>query len=178
MKANGNGWTLSGGVLLSPETTQAAVPLGGSFTRSSYQMRLTVRKLDPSKLKSTLAVILPVADNQVSFLLDASNSKDKEFVTGLSMVDGKIGYDNPDVLRGEQVKDSDSHELEITVRLSARSAQITATLDDRPLYEWTGLPTSLNLVAGYQSPAQPLLHLGATGANWVVSAVKVKRLEK
>ena len=83
-----------------------------------------------------------------------------------------------DQVRGQQIEDSEPHDLEITVRLSARTVQIVATLDDRPLYEWSGPATSLNLGKMWSSLPQPTLHLGAGTADWVVSAVKVKRLEK
>ena len=171
VKANGNGWTLSGGVLVSPRKSFAALPLGGSYARSSYQMRVTLRSL---KQESVFAAILPVADQQVSFLLDGYPQDG--FSTSLSGIDGKYREDVPGAVRGQQIKDSEPHDLEITVRLSARTVQIVATLDDRPLYEWSGPATSLNLGKMWSSLPQPTLHLGAGTADWVVSAVKVKRL--
>lgn len=172
VKANGNGWTLSGGVLVSGAKDFAAVPLGGSFARSSYQVRVTLRSLDP---KSFLAVILPVGDQSVSFLLHRPLDG---FITGLAVVDGKSGTDMPNVVRGRQISDSEPHEIEITVRLSARTAQIVATLDDRPLYEWSGPTSSLSIGKLWPPLPQPTLHLGASSADWVVSAVKVRRLDK
>jgi hypothetical protein len=93
-------------------------------------------------------------------------------------VEGKSLSESPGASREQQIKDSEPHDLELSVRLSARTAQITATLDDRPLYEWSGLAATLSLGNNqWPSPAQPTLHLGASTADWVVSAVKVKRLE-
>ena len=116
VKANGNGWTLSGGVLLSPKKHLAGLPLIGNYARSSYTVRMTVRKLTRSVADCDFDVVLPVRDNQVSFFLDGYS--DEKFLTGLSMVDGKLGRENPGVLSGPQVTDSDPHDLEITVRLS------------------------------------------------------------
>jgi hypothetical protein len=124
--------------------------------------------------KSFIAAILPVADQQTCFIVDGA--PEKGYVTGLWTIDRKPAEDTPGVVRGQQIKDSEPHDLEITVRLSACTAQITATLDDRPLYDWSGPATSLGLATQWPSLPQPTLHLGANAANWIVSAVKVKRL--
>ena len=55
----------------------------------------------------------------------------QEIYSGLVLVNGKAGKDVPGAIPGKQVKDSAPHDLEITVRLSARTVQIVATLDDR-----------------------------------------------
>ncbi len=173
VKANGNGWTLSGGVLVSSDKKFAAIPLAGNYARSSYRVRVTMRNLKDGK---NFAVILPVGDQQVAFHLDGHLVEG--FRSGLALVDGKPVNESPGVLREQEIKDTEPHELEITVRLSARTSQIEVTLDSQQLYEWSGSTSSLSHGGSWPQLPQPALHLGASFADWVVSAVKVKRLAK
>ncbi len=95
--------------------------------------------------------------------------------TGLILVNGKYGKDLPGVVEGKQVKDSEPHDLEVTVRLAGPNVIITTTLDAEPLYEWAGpMPRSASIPVGRPRPAPS--PSAPTPAGWVVSEVKVKRL--
>jgi|GEM_PF-6187885 len=57
-------------------------------------------------------------------------------------------------------------------------AIITTTLDGPPLYQWTGPTAALNQHSGWATIEPGALALGTLVGGWVVSEVKVKRLEK
>ena len=82
----------------------------------------------------------------------------------------------PGSLNGEQVQDSEQHDLEVTVRLDAANAAITATLEARSLYKWVGPIASLSQHAIWTTPPG-ILALGTMTAEWAVYEVKVKRLD-
>ena len=91
------------------------------------------------------------------------------------MVQGKALRDLPGVVRGKQFKDADQHDLEITVRLDGSNANITATLDGQPLFQWTGPVSDLSVEPRWATPAGSL-GVGSNSIDWVVYEVKVKRL--
>ncbi|WP_397379429.1 hypothetical protein [Prosthecobacter sp.] len=93
------------------------------------------------------------------------------------MVNGKFGKDLPGAVQGKQVKDSEPHDLEVTVRQAGPSAIITTTLDGQPLYEWAGPVSSLSQHSDWKS-THGAFALGTVASDWVVSEVKVKRLGK
>jgi len=93
-------------------------------------------------------------------------------------VNGKCGKGLPGIVEGKQVRDSEQHDLEVTVRLEGANARITTTLDAQPLYEWTGPIATLSQHKAWASTAAGTLALGALAADWVLSEVKVKRLGK
>ena len=166
---NGNGWRMDNGALFSPIKRFATLPLPGNLSGTSYQVRVKLRQLTA---KEVFHVILPVADRMVGFDLDGSAGN----WTGLVHVDGKWGKNLPGALAGKQVKDSDQHDLEVTVRLNGANATITVTLDDQPLYEWTGPTAALSRHSLWKT-APGSLALGTMAADWVVYEVKVKRLD-
>jgi serine/threonine protein kinase/WD40 repeat protein len=168
----GNGWRMDNGMLFSPDKSYATLPLPGSLAGTSYTVRLKVKRL---VAQDAFQVILPIADRMVGFELDGFPRIGS--YTGLNQVNGQSGKTLPGALRGRQVKDSEQHELEVTVRLDGANATITTTLDARPLYEWTGLNSALSQHAGWTTPPGTLA-LGAMRPDWVVSEVKVKRLGK
>ena len=166
----GNGWRLENGALFSPDKIFATLPLPGNLSGTSYQVRVKLRQLTA---KDVFHLELPVADQMVGFDLDGSPRDG--FYTGLQRVKDKGAKDAPGALHGKQVKDSEQHDLEVTVRPDGTNATITATLDDQPLYEWTGPTADLSPV--WKTPPGTLA-LGTSAADWVVYEVKVKRLEK
>jgi hypothetical protein len=168
----GNGWRLENGALFSPGKLYATLPLPGNLSGTSYQVRVKLRQLTA---KDSFHLDLPVADRMVGFGLDEW-PKDG-FYTGLSQVEGKLLKNGPGAVHGKQVKDSEQHDLEVTVRLDGANATITATLDGQPLYEWTGPTADLSEYEKWASPPGALA-LGAKAADWVVYEVKIKRLEK
>ena len=78
---------------------------------------------------------------------------------------------------GKQVKDTTAHDLEVTVRLEGTNTTITATLDSRPLYQWTGPSAALTQDRGWATIDCGALGLGTYSGGWAVSEVKVRRLE-
>jgi serine/threonine protein kinase/WD40 repeat protein len=172
VEKTGDGWRLENGALNSPVKPHATLPLPGNVSGTSYQVRAKLRQLDP---KQSFHLVLPVAERMCGFELEGRIGSG--IYTGLILVNGKYGKDLPGAVEGKQVKDSEPHDLEVTVRLAGPSAIITTTLDGQPLYEWAGPVSSLSQHTGWKSPPGALA-LGAYDARWVVSEVKVKRLEK
>ena len=160
-----------GGTLLSPNVKYATLPLPGNFSGTSYQVRVKLRHL---ALKEVCHVVLPVGDRMTGFELDGSSGK----YTGLQLVNGKGVKEVPGVVEGKQVKDSEQHDLEVTVRLYEISAKITTTLDGEPLYEWAGPTATLSQNLGWATTPHGSLALGTLAADWVVYEVQAKRLEK
>jgi hypothetical protein len=80
----------------------------------------------------------------------------------------------PGAIHGKVVKDSEQHDLELTVRLYEPNAVITVTLDEQPLYEWSGAITALKSNPVWKGESGAFT-LGSQNPNWVVYAVKVKR---
>ena len=98
------------------------------------------------------------------------------YFTGLNQVDGKRGKDLPGSVLGRQVKDSEAHELDVTVRLDGVNATITSTLDARPLYAWTGPIAALSLRWPDLQKTADTLALLTFANDWLVLEVKAKRL--
>ena len=67
-------------------------------------------------------------------------------------------------------------ETEVTVRLDGADANITATLDSRPLYAWTGPSATLSQHPTWATTEPGSLALGTYAGGWVVSEVKVNPL--
>ncbi len=171
VKANGNGWRMDGGALYSPGKPYATLPLPGNLSGTSYQVRVKLRQLTPTKV---FHVVLPVGDRMTGFDLDGRPQNG--IYTGLVQVNGKLGKDLPGTIEGKRVKDSEQHDLEVAVRLAGPSAVITTTLDGQPLYEWAGPVSSLSQSPYWKTPPGALA-LGTSAADWVVYEVKVKQLD-
>ncbi len=173
VEKTGRGWSLKDGELFSPDTKDhATLPLPGAVSGISYQVRVRLRRLAGKKF---FHLILPVADRMTGFDLDGFPRDG--FYTGLVRVNGKAGKDLPGAVHGEQVKDTKPHDLEVTVRLDGANATITATLDGKPLYEWTGPTAALSQDKYFASTQPGALAFGTYAGGWAVSEVKVKRLK-
>lgn len=171
VEKTGNGWRMENGALFSPGGKTATLPLPGKVSGTSYQVRVKLRQLDS---KQSFYIALPVAERMCGFELEGRIASG--IYNGLILVNGKYGKDLPGAVQGKQVKDSEPHDLELTVRLAGPSAIITVTLDGQPLYEWAGPVSSLSQHPAWKSTPGALA-LGAYQARWAVSEVKVKRLE-
>jgi WD40 repeat protein len=165
----GKGWRMDNGALFSPHKSHATLPLPGKLSDTSYTVRVKLRHL---VAKNGFSLELPVGTRMVGFDLDGFVGK----WTSLNLVNGTLGKDLPGSLEGKQVKDSDQHTLEVTVRLTGSAAVITCTLDDQPLYEWAGPTAALSQHSSWKT-APGALALGTMAADWVVYEVKVKRLD-
>jgi len=169
---NGQGWALDTGTLRSPNRKYATVPLPGNFAQASYQLELKVRRRTPA---DSLTVFIPVAGRQTGFMLDGYPRAG--YVSGLHYVDGKGDQEQPNVLRGLHVKDAQSHQLDIFVRVGLVTSSIEARLDGRPLYRWLGQPSALSMNGRFTGLAAHQVGLGAHTDEWTIEAVRAKRLE-
>ena len=166
----GQGWVFDNGSLRSPDRKYATVPLPGNFAHTSYHLELKVRRLTPA---DSLTVFLPVADRQTGFMLDGYPQAGH--VSGLHYVDGKGDTQQANAVRGLQVKDSESHQLDLIVRVGPVTSSIEVQFDERPLYRWTGLPTALSMNGRFIGLASHQLGLSAHKPDWVIEAARVKR---
>lgn len=120
-------------------------------------------------------VFLPVAGRQTSFVIDGYPRSG--FVSGLHYVDGDGGLKQPGAVRGLQVKDTASHQLDLFVRAGTRVSSIEVLLDDRPFLRWSGLTSALSMNGNFTGLAPDQIGLGAHTDEWTVEAVRVKSLE-
>ena len=171
LATNGQGWTLENGALRSPDSKYATVPLPGDFGHTSYHLELKVRRLTPV---DSLTVFLPVAGRQTGFMLDGYPQAN--FISGLHYVDGKGDKDQPNAVLGLLVKDAESHQLDILVRVGPVTSSIDVQLDGRPLYRWTGLPSALSMNSRFKGLTANQIGLGAHKPEWIIEAMRVKRL--
>jgi hypothetical protein len=165
VEKTGNGWRMEDGALFSPDKANAILPLPGVFAGTSYQVRIKLRQLAP---RDCFHLGFPVGARSAGFDLDGWHGHE----TGLSSVNGKTTKDRPDAVHGKVVKDSEQHDLEVSVRLFGANAIISAALDGQPLYEWSGSVGAL--ADSWHSPAGAF-SIGAYAADWVVYDVKAKR---
>jgi len=172
VKKNGHGWRFEKGELVSPDGRHATVPLPGDLSSISYQMHVKLRRLGEA---GVFHVVLPVGDRMTGFHLDGYPGS--ETASSLILVNNKSGKDVPGFVEGQQLNDSDPHDLELVVRLNGVHATISVTLDAKPFYQWTG-PVDALSQAGVWAEGSELAFpaLGTNNPNWVVSEVKVKRL--
>jgi serine/threonine protein kinase/WD40 repeat protein len=171
VKQTGDGWRMDNGVLFSPARRNAVLPLPVSLSDTSYLMHMKLRQISA---KNFFYLALPVANRMVGFVLDANTPAGHS--SGLSLVDGREWKDLPEAVHGKQVKDADQHDLEVAVSLNAPNATITVSLDTEILYRWTGRTDALSQHEDWKPPFGSLA-LGNYSADWVVSALKVKRLK-
>ena len=62
------------------------------------------------------------------------------------------------------------------MRLDGENATITAMLDGKPIYEWTGPTSALSLYPSWATSEPGTIALGTYSGGWAVSEVKLKRL--
>ena len=97
----------------------------------------------------------------------------------MNRINGEEGKNAHGALHGQQVGDSEEHDLELTLRLDGTGVIFSSTLDGQPLYKWAGTAASLGQNPAWATQTPPgSVSLGAMAADWVVYAVKVKRLGK
>ena len=73
------------------------------------------------------------------------------------------------------MNDTEPHDLEVTVRLDGVNVTITTTLDNKPLYTWTGPAAALSQMKGWATTEPGSLALGTYAGGWAVSEVKPLR---
>jgi WD40 repeat protein len=171
---SGHEWKLKDGKLVIPNSKFVTFPMPCQVSGISYQVRAKLRQLSNVNF---VHLILPVADRMCGFEIEGGRTLGGIY-SGLMMVNGKVGKDIPGVLEGEVINDTALHDLEVTVRLDGENATITAMLDGKPLYEWTGPTSALRLYPSWSTSEPGTIALGTYDGGWAVSEVKLKRLEK
>jgi eukaryotic-like serine/threonine-protein kinase len=169
-----HGWSLKDGELFSPDTKFAMLRLPAEVSTTSYTVSVKLRRL-AGKKQECFHIVLPIADRMCGFELEGRPQGG--IYTGLVLVNGKHARDLPEVVEGRQIKDTEPHALEVTVRLDGANAAIISTLDGKPLYEWTGPTAALRQDKRWATTDAGSLALGTAFGGWAVSEVKVKRLE-
>ena len=80
-------------------------------------------------------------------------------------------------VRGLQIKDTASHQLDLLVRAGPRVSSIEVRLDNRPLLHWSGLTSALSMNGNFTGLAADEIGLGAHTDEWTIEAMQVKSLE-
>ncbi|MDF1755990.1 MAG: WD40 repeat domain-containing protein, partial [Verrucomicrobiales bacterium] len=174
VEETGEGWRFEKGELYSPTKRFATLPLPGELSGISYQVQLKLRRL---RGDGFFHMVLPVGDRMTGFEMDGG-SPGRGIATSLIRVNGKWGKDLPGFVNGRQINDTVPHDLEVTVRLDGINASVAVTLDAKPLYQWTGPTDVLSQAEVWAQATKPaFLALGTNNPSWVVSEVKVKRLD-
>jgi hypothetical protein len=164
------GWQFEAGEISGPEGLKT-LPLPGAFAGTNYQVRVKLRQ---AEAKDGFHLILPIGDHHVLFGLDSWGGD----CTSLSKVGMKNNTQVPGHVDGKKVKDANPHLLEVAVRLDGTNATITATLDARPLFTWTGLIAELSVYSNWGTPAPSTLYLATATKGWFISEVKAKHLPR
>ena len=162
-----DGWKLIDGELVSPPTLRHLFPLPANLSDTSYSARVKLSHLEGD---GGFILCLPVGDKTITFHLDGF--PEDNYYTGLTHVG--LPKERDFAVRGKQIKDSKPHELEVVVLPDGDNATITASLDTRPIFDWTGSISDLGTHKKFIPPPE-VLSLGVSGAVWSVSDVRVKR---
>ena len=165
-------WQFKAGQLSSPNRKYSTIPVADGFAHTDYHLQVAFRRRSP---QDSMHVFLPVAGRQTSFVIDGYPRSG--FVSGLHYVDGDGGLKQPGAVRGLQVKDTASHQLDLLVRAGTRVSSIEVLLDGRPLSRWSGLTSALSMNGNFTGLAPDQIGLGAHTDEWTVEAVRVKSLE-
>lgn len=118
----------------------------------------------------------PVGDRQVSFNLDGYPQEG--YCSSVMRINGRRGTQTPGAVRGPQIRDTDLHELTIGVWLTGAVVDIEVQFDAPPLTRCSRRTALVGLSPGWTTPPPGSLALGTFSTRWMVSAVKVKRLER
>jgi|GEM_PF-1804720 len=164
-----NGWRLEKGSLHTHNGPPTVLPLIPIAEGESYEVKV---RLTRKGLRHVFVVGLPVGDRMVGFELDGLNGD--EHYTGLNHVDGKRGSRLPGSLKGVQIADESAHDLLIRVQPSGPTATITATLDGKAIYSWSGPIASLD-IEKHWSPGPGMMGIGALSDEWTVSELRVRK---
>ena len=172
VKAGEHGWQLVDGTLRSPDHMNGVVALPGDLVNTSYQLRIAFQRLKP---RDFLGIFLPVGTRQTGFVIDGYPSNG--FLSGLHLLDGNTARYDPQAARGQQIKDEDTHHLEVAVRHTGVTSQIEANLDSNLLYRWVGPTSSLGMSPRIKGVTPGQLGFGSHFAEWMIMEAKVRRLK-
>jgi serine/threonine protein kinase/WD40 repeat protein len=171
LTASASGWRIVQGELRSPARRYATVPLPGDFANASFQVQMTFQRTGQG---DSLHVFLPVGTRQTSFMLDGYPTEGHR--STLHFLDGDGGWRDPKATKGQQIQDAQAHQLEVSVRVGNGTSAIETQLDGKPLYRWSGPTSSLSMSPRFLGLPPGQLGFGSHGPEWVITAVKLRRL--
>jgi len=166
----GQGWRLQDGALHSPDAPYATAPLPLDKLPDHYTVRITARRTEATR---EFGIFFPVAERNIGFNFDMWQPKCGSVLTfgsGLNM-------QRPDVVWGSKFHDLANHTIELTVRVTRPQAHIAVQFDGKPHYQWTGPLSEVTRSSYWNNAASGVISVGSHGPHWIVSEVKVKRIE-
>ncbi len=169
VEAEGKGWRLEKGQLLSGNIGYAAVPMPLDQVPESYVLRVTVRATQPTR---EIGVFFPVANRDIGFNFDmwAPNY-------GSVLTFDAMNSERPDAVRGRMFGDPKNHTFEVTVRVTRPTARIEVQFDGKPYYQWSGPLMEVTRSRFWRHARPGVVSMGANGPHWLVSEVKLKPLD-
>ena len=157
-------WRLRGTELEVEPTGPAARLTIPVLPEGAYDLRIELTRTDGFGM---VGVILPVGPRQCLLALGYGGT-----ASGLDTVDGRRADDNATTFLGA-LNNNRRYTLEVTVRLDADQAAVTANLDGRPLLFYRGPVRSLGLDDDWRIPRRNCLGLVAQSAA-VFHSVQLK----
>ena len=145
-------WRLRGTELEAEPTGPAARLTIPVAPEGAYDLRIELTRTDGFGM---FGVILPVGPRQCLLALGYGGT-----ASGLDTVDGRRADDNATTFLGA-LNNNRRYTLEVTVRLDADQAAVTANLDGRPLLFYRGPVRSLGLDDDWRIPRRNCLGLVA-----------------
>lgn len=104
-------------------------------------------------LDESVSFYFPVDGGQGQLMIDGFPQD--RFLTGMFFVDGQRIDKRDDALQGLQLTSGMEHEVSISVVHVQHQVRIEATLDDRPLVDWTGASRSLTANSALRNSDRP-----------------------
>ena len=167
----GGGWTWEEGKLISRRGGFSMIELPVSLTNTSYEIRLTLRK---AKEKEVFHIAFPVGETMTGFELDGAYTAGH--YSGLILLNGKEPRYLKDIsTHGQQVKDALPHELSLIVQLNDSEVTMTASVDGKQIYEWTGPIDALSQLKAWDKTTKGKPAVGTLQANWEVHKASIRR---
>ncbi|KAA5541832.1 serine/threonine protein kinase [Roseiconus nitratireducens] len=161
----GEGWELSGGTLLVPDSSPAKLLIPVAV-QPDYRVTGEVRRLGGS---GPLVMFLPIGQTSQCFvLLDSQRA-------GVS----KLGFGFNAVGRLAAVAEHDAMGTETPSRFAVDVCAdgLTYYLDDQLIVRWDGDPERLQMAGGWSATPQPAFVIGANhGASFLVSKLRIESL--
>lgn len=160
-------WIIGGHLIGSPTAGPSALPLPVLPLKRGYRLRLTIRKTFNG---GALGVLIPVGTNSyVPFMIEGG-TKDRRFV-GIELKPPDPGVKA--YISHPRLDRQQPHVLDLVVEpVSDDRLQVTASLDDQSLVDWTGSPASAPPRTWNWDPKDKTrLYLGSNGGNWLVTRI-------
>ena len=116
-------------------------------------------------------IILPVADTQVCLIIGGYHGQ----ASGLDLVNGKRCSVN-ETKAAVVLENNRPYTAVIQVQVRGQEAQVSATLEGKPLVDWKGPPAALSLPTWFKLPGAKSLGLTTWGSAVTFESVRLKML--